>query len=248
VKVAIEAKKRKLSLETTARDVRDECFIDAAQRHRTRFVFLAHHLEDNAETILGNLFRGAGLRGFAGMRASSAGPGKLIKLRPLLEVRRAELEDYLRAHNLAYRDDSSNASSDHRRNRLRHEVLPLLSDVFHRDVAQLVARLGRLAERDDALLTIQAKKAVEECGLVLESGALKISQELLELHPSLQSRILHHWLRETQSVPHVGHREVEAALAMLGEPGSIMNLPGDAQLRHVRGALSIRKLRPKRPR
>jgi tRNA(Ile)-lysidine synthase len=84
-------------------------------------LFLAHHLDDQAETLLLRMIRGTGLRGLAGMRPEAG-----AKLRPLLGISRAEIEAHARAEGISWREDSSNRSTKYERNWLRHEILPLL--------------------------------------------------------------------------------------------------------------------------
>jgi tRNA(Ile)-lysidine synthetase-like protein len=105
-------------------------------------LFLAHHLDDQAETIMQRLLRGSGLRGLAGMR-----PQNGVKIRPFLALSRAEIEAYARARGLKWREDSSNKSLKYERNWLRHEILPRLEE-RRPGVAR---RLSALAEEAAAL-------------------------------------------------------------------------------------------------
>ena len=232
----------KLSLETAARVKRDLFFHVIAQNENTPFTFLAHHLEDNAETILGNIARGTGLRGVAGMLSAAETFQRLTKLRPLLNVRRAEIDEYLSAQDLRFREDSSNASPEHRRNRLRHEVLPLLNDVLRRDVAPLIVRMGKLAERDEDFLREQAAHFVEAHHLIQADHSLCIVPEMRSLHCAILSRVLICWLSEKLRVPHLGNREIEAALTMLLPDGPAkINLPGDRHLRRKAKRLFVQE-------
>lgn len=232
VRVATLAKARKLSLETCAREERNTFFHRMAVKHGTPFVFLAHHAEDQAETILGNLCRGTGLHGLSGMAESATDRAGLTKLRPLLEVRREEIDAYVDAHGLAFREDSSNASLEHRRNRLRQDVLPLLREVGQRDVVELIVRCGRLAGRDEACLREAALRLAQEEGVWEESDLLRITPGLKAAHPALQARVLRHWLVEILKVKGVGSHEIEGALELLaGDEVSKLNLPGGGWLR-----------------
>ncbi len=230
--VASSAKAWKQSLETAARAARDLFFHSLAKKHSTPYVFLAHHAEDNAETILGNLCRGSGLHGLSGMPVSATTREGLIKLRPLLDVRRAEIDAYLKEHRLKWREDSSNTSRAHRRNRLRHDVLPMLTCANGRDVVELILRTARLAGRDEACLHESARLLMERAGLVQQDGSLQLTPAFKTSHPAIQSRVLKHWLVEVQKIPSVGVHEIDGALAMLqpGGPAKV-NLPGSHYLR-----------------
>lgn len=230
--IAARSKDKKQSLETAARNARDAFFHDLSEKHHTPFVFLAHHAEDNAETILGNLCRGSGLHGITGMPLSATTRKGLTKLRPLLEVRRAEVDAYLKTHRLTWREDSSNTSRAHRRNRLRHDVLPMLSDANGRDVVELILRTARLASRDEACLQEAATQLGEQERLWAPDGSLLITPGFKKAHPAVQSRVLKHWLTDLRGVPLVGAQEVESAMAMLRPDGPAKtNLHGGLHLR-----------------
>jgi tRNA(Ile)-lysidine synthase len=232
VDVQIVAEKRRISLELAAREVREQFFSSVASRVGTRFVFLAHHADDQAETILGNLCRGTALRGMRGMDSSADTVGGLVKLRPLLQVTRAEVDHYVEAHDLKFREDASNATGDFRRNRLRHEVLPLLNEVFARDVSETLVRAGGVAARDDAYLQQQALDFIEGQQLLLPGGGLKITPELQGLHAAIQSRVIDVWLRRINQAQGVGNFELELAMSMLAPQGPAkINLPGNRWLR-----------------
>lgn len=234
--VAQLARAGRLSLETAGRERRHAFFGRVAQRHGARHVLLAHHADDQAETVLAQLCRGAGLGGLQGMQEVSelALPqgGALLLVRPLLGVRRAAIDAYLVRHGLAFREDSSNAERLHRRNRLRHEVLPLLNDVFERDVSPLLARFAGLAGRDEAWLQREARRILEEEAALAEDGSLRLTPRLTALDPALQSRVLLGWLRDQLRLGGIGFGEVEQVRAMLvpGGPAKV-NLPGGRHLR-----------------
>ena len=159
-------------------------------------------------------------------------------LRPLLGWRRTDIDDYVREHRLSFREDSSNKTRGPRRNRLRLDVLPLLSQIFDRDVSPLIVRLGALAERDEDALQAQAGSLAEI--FLNADGSLRLARELKQEHPAVLSRLLRQWLTSVHQLKNIGHAEVEQALAMLqpGGPAKI-NLPGDHHLRRKAGRLWI---------
>jgi tRNA(Ile)-lysidine synthase len=211
-----------------------------AAKHGARCVYLAHHADDQAETILGNLCRGTGIRGLAGMRRESQAQGGLILLRPLLHLRRAQIDAYTVEHALAFREDSSNTSLKHRRNRLRHQVLPLLKEVFNRDVSPLIARLGTQAERDDDCLRQQAIQFTAQPGILNQDMSLTTNAELRSLHPAVLSRVLAFWLSDKLQLPHIETGDIDAAMSMLrpGGPAKI-NLHAGKYLRRRAGVLFV---------
>ena len=122
------ARARRLSLEMAARELRHAFLARAARAHGARVVALAHHADDQVETFLLRLLRGAGGEGLAGMKPSAPSPADAdVRLvRPLLEFSRSSLAAYARRHRLRFREDASNACRDIPRNRVRHELVPRL--------------------------------------------------------------------------------------------------------------------------
>lgn len=239
--VAHLARKQGQSLETAAREARHAFFREVAARHRTRQVVLAHHADDQAETILANLCRGTGLNGLSGMR--SVQPlGPLTLRRPMLGMDRLVIDHWITDLGLRFREDASNASTEHRRNRLRHEVLPLLDAIYARRVAPLVVRAGTQARLAADHLTELARAALADPACVDANRRLRLDTVWLTLSPAVQSLVLRRWLREIWRLPAIGHTEIERALALLEPNGPArINLPGDWQLRR-----KARRLEPVR--
>jgi tRNA(Ile)-lysidine synthase len=140
------------TIEEAARALRYDCFAALIAQGHADSVLTAHTLDDQAETVLMKLLRGAWTEGLGGIHpvvlvSSPTRPGKI--LRPLLSARRAELEDYLRACNQPWRTDSSNADPAFTRNRVRHHLLPILRE-YNPAIDQALANLAELAREDDA--------------------------------------------------------------------------------------------------
>jgi len=131
-------------IEAAARLARYQFLEQTAGRLGSRFVATAHTADDQAETILHRIVRGTGIRGLSGMaRARPLGHATLI--RPLLQVRRAELQTYLDSLGQPYRPDQSNADLRFTRNRIRHDTMPQLCQQYNAEVANALLRLGTLA-------------------------------------------------------------------------------------------------------
>ena len=141
-----EAEQKKTSVQEAARDLRYLFFAETAARRGIGHVAVAHHLDDQAETLLLNLFRGAGPEGLAGMapaRRLSAASDVLL-VRPLLATRRAAIEAYARAEELTWREDASNHSPEYRRGALRSEIMPLVEAYFGTATPERIARTADL--------------------------------------------------------------------------------------------------------
>jgi tRNA(Ile)-lysidine synthase len=158
--VRARAKREGISIEMAARRERHEFLRAAARRHRARKIVMAHHADDQVELFFIRLFRGAGSEGLSGMKRKSQFPGdaSLELIRPLLEVSKAELREYARAHRIIFREDATNASLDIQRNRIRNELLPLLRSKYQPNLADAVLRTMALARDEAEWATAAAKE------------------------------------------------------------------------------------------
>ncbi len=214
------------SIETAARHARYAFFARVARRRRCRTLFLAHHAGDQVETVLFNLFRGSGRAGLGGMSADSErieGGVRLRLLRPLLGVWREEIDAYLTQNGWTFREDASNESRQHTRNRIRHDLIPALEAVFGRDVRGAVWRVAAILRDEETWLSALMGPA--------QTGA-ELPTPVLKAQPAAwQRRQILAWLRQN-GVPNAGFEEVESVRSLL-EPGAVakVNLPGD---RHAR--------------
>lgn len=132
------------SLEMACRELRYHWFGELLDRLGAKAVAVGHHREDSVETFFINLLRGSGLSGLTGMKAR-----RDHVIRPMLDCSRSEIEDYLRRRGLGWVDDSSNASDDFLRNRIRHEILPALERVSEGAVSSVLRSLEFLSEDRD---------------------------------------------------------------------------------------------------
>ncbi len=145
-------------MEAAARRARYLFLAQAAAECGFRSVATAHTADDQAETILHRVLRGTGLRGLAGIRPARPLSPEITLVRPLLEVRRSELVEYLTTIGQPFRTDPTNLDRRRTRNRLRHELLPLLSEQFNPQAGAALARLGALAgEAQDAFDELAAR-------------------------------------------------------------------------------------------
>lgn len=150
-----------VGIEAEARQLRYQALFAAPE---VDFVLTAHHQDDQAETLLLQLFRGAGVKGLAAMPVADAA-GRL--LRPLLHESRADLEAYARQHALRWCDDESNDSIEYERNFVRHEVLPVLTRRYPSLSNTLARTAGHMAEADALLMGLAQQDAAP---LLLENS------------------------------------------------------------------------------
>lgn len=181
-----------LGLEAAARSERYRVLLD----HDADAVLLAHHQDDQAETLLLQLLRGAGVKGLAAMgevsyqRSADSGRPKAI-MRPLLGVSRVQLLDYAQTHNLQWIDDESNLDLAYDRNFLRHQIFPALEQRFSACRRTMARSAGHLAEAAELLEEI----AQEDAARIVTEGKLNLA-ELKQLSEARAGNLLRFWVTE----------------------------------------------------
>lgn len=152
-------------------------------------VALAHHMEDNAETILYQMLRGSGISGLRGMQPVRQAKEGFFYIRPLLCVQRGDIEEYLRMRGQAYREDVTNGDVAYARNRLRHRVFPELEQIN----GQAVVHMNRSAEQLGQIWDFLQKQAKEAAASIMEirpEGICLSIERLLAQHPAVQEEVL----------------------------------------------------------
>lgn len=201
------AEKTGRSIETAARDARYAFLRRAAREAGASCIAVAHHMDDQAETVLMRLLRGSGLTGLCGMWMRS---GDLI--RPLLNVRRSEIEAFLWERGQAYCTDSTNADTEMFRNRVRQELLPLLTELNPQAVPG-IASTAALLQQDETYLDSEAAQALEQAAV---SGGWK-REKLLALAEPVRARALKRILFAAQRGD-VERSDVRRVSELLGKP------------------------------
>jgi len=228
------AKKKKMSIETAARDARYSFFAKAAKRHGCRTIFLAHHADDLVETFLFNLIRGAGLTGLAAMRDVSTRRVDNVDLaiaRPLLSVWRTEIDDYVREHRLKFREDASNKNLAPMRNRIRNCIIPYLEKILGRNIRQSIWRTAIIAAEEESWIDNELPDSTNPYLSVPRLRTLPVA---------LQRRAILKWLR-AQNISEVGFDVVERVrlLADREAPFAKVNLPKDRHVRRRSGKIFV---------
>jgi tRNA(Ile)-lysidine synthase len=229
--VKIFAIENKLSIETAARELRYRYLEDLLHEGSCNKVATAHTLDDQAETVLLKLSRGAGTRGLAGIypriRVESGRSEKLAIVRPLLEIKRSELEAFLKDIGQAWREDSSNAQLHHRRNRIRHEILPKLIEHVNPEVRLALADTAQIARGEEEFWNQETRLRLPSVWSDGPEGRTLDCSRLLDLPLALQRRLVR---AAADSVGlALAFRQVEAVLALAeeGEEGARTALLAD---------------------
>jgi tRNA(Ile)-lysidine synthase len=180
-------------LEATGRQLRYECLAKIAAEQRFDSVATAHTLDDQAETVLMKFLRGAGSRGLAGIYPKiRRGNDKAVRfVRPLLNTTRAEVEAYLVSIGQTWREDESNLDHRFRRNRVRHELLPLLEREYNPNLRQVLSELAEINRAEEEYWSAAAGGLLGQ--LLTEDQRLRLDG-FSGIRPAVQRRLLKQWL------------------------------------------------------
>jgi len=180
------------SLEEAARDRRIDFLVKLAKRIHADKVALGHNLDDQAETVLMRLIRGTGLSGLAGISPKRTIKG-MVFVRPLIGIRRREIENFLKKKKIKARIDDSNLQDVFFRNRIRHELIPLLEKKYNKNIKEVLAGAAESISYDyDYLAQISDRMAPRGACQVLSV------KELLRLHTSICRILLRKAIENTQ--------------------------------------------------
>jgi tRNA(Ile)-lysidine synthase len=209
------------SLEMAGREARHAFLAAAARRRRARAVALAHHADDQVELFLVRLLRGASSLGLAGMPWSNPSPAdSTVRLvRPFLGLTRAQLDNFVRQERIRFREDASNASHDILRNRIRHELLPLLARHYQPAVRTVILREMAALSADAGLIADLAQQ--------WRQAPAEGSSRFIQLPLSVQRRLLQDELLGLEC-----EGDFDRVEALRLRPGEPLTVGPGVQLRH----------------
>lgn len=223
-----------LSIEDAARTLRYAFLEKAAGELGADRIATAHHREDNAETVLLHLLRGAGPQGLGGIPPIR---GRII--RPLLEISRKEIDAYVERNGIPYVEDETNRDPAYTRNRLRMEVLPLLEEIAPGASGRIAAAASLLREEDGYL-----RREAERLLPAGEPGVLALPASLLEGQDRVLVRRMARAMARRLGVE-LTQRQTEAALGL--RCGGFLDLPGNLCAVRTREALAFKRRQPPPP-
>lgn len=237
------AKKRKQSLEEAGRMVRREAFDSVCKKYGGNKIALAHHQNDNAETLLWNLSRGTGLDGLGGIRPVN---GKFI--RPLLCMNRKEIEEYLAKRKQSYCIDETNAGTDYTRNKLRHLVLPILEEQVNsaavRHMNETMEQIWELQE----YMQEQVEAAYQECVQEHFEKAcwIQIQQKSFETFPELiKKMVIRKGMEQVGGKKRdLSHKHVDVMMELMNKQvGRTLDLPYEMHAKRNYEGIRLEKQR-----
>ena len=220
--------------EAVARRARYGFLADVARTVGAGRVAVGHHADDQAETVLMKVLRGAGMRGLGGMRWEAALPGQpdIRLIRPLLGVTRQEIETYCEEQKLAFREDATNKDTTYLRNKIRREVLPYLDGLIDGTLSERLVRLADVVQVESDYMRVQtgawlAQHSSEDMGRCrADRGAF------LALHPAMQRRVIVALAGRVATIELDYHHITQAQkLATDGDTGAVLQFGEGVQMR-----------------
>jgi tRNA(Ile)-lysidine synthase len=213
----------RLNLEDAGRQARIRFLDEICNKYCAAVVVLAHHADDQAETVLMRLLRGSGMTGLSGMSYRNVRG----YVRPLLDVSRADIEQYLRKRDLSWREDASNKDTTYLRNRIRHELLPLLETYNPAIRSNLIATASIITADERVLEDLTDKTFADSCHLGEGRVICNIGQ-LRTINHALRRRVLRHAYKKLiGNLEGVSLRHIEALCGLIDSdrPNGRVNLP-----------------------
>ncbi|MGB9081330.1 MAG: tRNA lysidine(34) synthetase TilS [Desulfuromonadaceae bacterium] len=223
IDVKMLASDNQLNLEDAGRRARIEFLDEIRGMYGAAAVVLAHHADDQAETVLMRLLRGSGMTGLSGMSYRNARG----YVRPLLDISRSEIERYLRRCGLEWREDASNSDTAYLRNRIRHELLPLLEE-YNPAIRMRLAATASVLGGDEALLNELTERTFAETCRIGEGRVVCGVGQLRALNPALRRRVLRHAFKQLAgTLEGVSLRHIDAICDLVdsARPNSRLPLP-----------------------
>ena len=212
-----------LNLEDAGRRARIEFLDEMKIKYGAAAVVLAHHADDQAETVLMRLLRGSGTTGLSGMAYRNTRG----YVRPMLDISRNQIEQYLCDHGLTWREDASNCDTVYLRNRIRHQLLPLL-ETYNPAIRSTLAATAHLLSGDEALLVELTQQAFEQSCRRGEGAIVCGITALRVLKPALRGRVFRHAFQQlTGTLEGVSVRHIDALNDIISSdrPNSRVALP-----------------------
>ncbi len=237
--VASIARERRISKEEAGRAARLEAFACTKERIGGTKIALAHHQDDNAETFLLNLARGTGIKGLGGMRPVSGD-----KIRPLLCVKRSEIETFLSERGISYCTDATNFEDDYTRNRIRNHVLPYMEQNINSSAVLHIAETMSRLQEIQIYLEEQTQIYRDACVKVTESGYIVNKEEYTGVPDVLKAPLLKMVLTDVAGCERdLSSSHVEAMKELMDKQvGRKLQLPYGTEAKRIYEGLAVRKI------
>lgn len=219
VDATLIAKEKKIGIEEAAREARYNTFNALIEKGIVDKIALAHHEQDQVETILLNLLRGCGLKGVTGMDVVR---GKFI--RPFLTTNKKDILSYAYTNNIPYVEDSTNNNIEYSRNLLRNKILPLIRDNWSNADANLLS-FAKICKDDDEYIN----STISFDDMIVEKNLVKIPLYYFVYSPSIINRVIRHGFEKLNLLKDIESKHISIIknLVASGENGVKLNLPNN---------------------
>lgn len=250
IDVSAIAREKRLSIEEAGHFARKKYFLDLMQRIGAQKIALGHQADDQAETLLMHFLVGTGLEGLQGLA-----PVNMPLIRPLLPLRREEIELYCRENGLRPRRDPSNQDNAFLRNRIRNQVIPWLEEKINPNLVATLNRTAQIIQGDEAYLQRELAGLVPAFVKKTSHGSCLRLEGWEALHPSMQRRLIRYaygeqnvaekqivvsgYYAEKKQGLSFGHVEEVRNFAGNGQTGKVLHLPGKVRVEKGYGELSF---------
>jgi tRNA(Ile)-lysidine synthase len=245
--IAAQARAERANLEALARRERYRWLAEVARTHRMKCIATGHTANDQAETVLHRLLRGTGLRGLRGIAPRRELESGLTLLRPLLSATRAEIVAYLQELSQPYREDATNLDRRYTRNRIRHELLPLLAQQYNPAIIRVLTALAEQAQESYAREEAAARSLLIEAELPRAGELLIFDRRRLETAARHEVREMFRrvWTRENWPSGSMDYAAWERLASVVFDDLTAVDLPGHLHARRRERVVQIGRLSPK---
>jgi tRNA(Ile)-lysidine synthase len=239
--IAAQARAERANLEALARRERYRWLAETARIHGMKYVATGHTANDQAETVLHRLLRGTGLRGLRGIATRRDLEPGLTLIRPLLAATRADILAYLHELGQPYREDATNRDPRYTRNRIRHELLPLLAQQYNPAIVRVLASLAEQAEETYRIEETAALALLAAAELPRAGELLIFDLHHLRTAPRHRVREMFRlvWLRENWPLGGMDRAAWERLARVVFEDRAAVDLPGGLHARRRERVMQV---------
>lgn len=231
----------KLSLEEAARRVRYSFLNNVSDTMQYNKIAVGHHSDDNAELILMNLFRGSGKQGLSGI--PPVRDRKII--RPLIKLSRSEIMDFIVQNKLEYISDASNTDTKYFRNRVRHDLIPLLKTAYNPKISETLNRLSSIIRSEEEWIDDVVYSFFEKAVLDVQENYIILSVTMLnQYHPALQRRVIRMTIEKIKGdLRRIRFVNINSVIGLLSKSSAYgkVDLPDHIRIRRDQDALYVFK-------
>ena len=241
VDVPAVKKAERVSTQQAARDVRYEFFSDMLKKYKAQKVALGHNADDQAETVLMRLIRGAGVKGLCGIPPIRDG----VFIRPLIEIERSMIEGFLSKNRIEFVIDSSNKEDIYLRNKIRNILMPILIKEYNPGIVQNLIHTSEILRREDKFLDKLAFDSFSKTRVHNDNESLTLDVlHLRHMDESMQIRVLRKAIESFScGLKRIGYKHIESIMQMLSrtDGNKSLNLPGGIYVERRYNEMMIRR-------